>query len=499
MVMNHFLEFLKDNFAFRSWTQMTTGVLKDCELWSTVKRGKFYSIPENELIQQIYKAFKPEIERLKRACAVERGTPPRIEVNGQRLPDTPSELLFGENFDEVNRTLVGVLALRWITNNDYDRFTRGQPDNLKLTIDSFKWLRQYFGSALVSPEDIFALVLAMVVNDLGKDPNLAYDLLAETDKPLFNANHDTILLESARAGLVPCLDYLDAGYKAAVMLGLELGSELNAGQLAQAENVPVNLEGLLVMKGNERAFNLKFMEQILDVAGAQGHIFADGIKNLIEPVFQAFKTVHQVSLSIIKDDCSLRDGYDQILTKRGELLEEKGFRKLSVKSREDRALLRLLTMGRTATLEQAELFDRAFGALGPDYKPMLIHGLNIDAIEVDETAVVPYYMPAMLQETLRSTRGTSNQTEALTSLMRYLARVLRWTDEETNDLPSIQESATWPGVKLYPVQSRVFERNMTQARDTITSPDFIKDPSILDALPPPPGHLLQRRRTSSSV
>ena len=61
-------------------------------------------------------------------------------------------------------------------------------------------------------------------------------------------------------------------------------------------------------------------------------------------------------------------------------------------------------MGRTATLEQAELFDNAFGALTPYYKLMLIDGLNIDAIEVNETAVVPYYMPAMIQETLRNTR-----------------------------------------------------------------------------------------------
>lgn len=469
------------------------GALDDLELWSTIESGRFFSIPQQDLIRQIYQAFRSEIDRLKCADAIERQTPPRIEHIAGRLPRSPSEILFDENFDEVNRTFVGILALRWLVNDDYRQFTRGQPDEARLTLESFRWLRNYFHANLNTSADLFSLILSMVVNDLGKDPALATDYHDRTNQALNGANHDVILLEAAREGMVPCLQYLDEPNRVDIMLGLELGSELNAAQLAQAENVPVNLEGLLIMQGNERAFNIKFMEQILDVAGAAGHIFADGIKNMIEPVFQAFKTVHEVSLLIIRGQCDLREGYNRILTRRGELLEQQGFRSLCVDKPDHRALLRLLTMGRTATLQQAQLFDDAFGDLDEENRKLLIDGLNIDAIEDNETAVVPYYMPAMIAETLRSTRDSENQRAALTSLMRYLARVLKW-DESAIPPLHIPERA---GDQQK--EGRVFERNTSAARVTISSPEFRVNPKVLDNLELPQGHLLSRRRASQSV
>jgi len=490
---------------------MPPGALEKHDLWSTIRDGRFYTIPEDQLLRQIYQAFEPETERLKGAFAVERNTPPRIELNGESVPRTPSQILFGEDFDEVNRTYLGILALRWLVNSDYARFTRGQADEVRLTEGSFRWLREYFTDHLQTPTDLFTLVLSMVVNDLGKDPSLVHDHLKQANFSLLGSNHDTILLEAARAGLVRCLEYLDDEQKGKVMLGLELGSELNAGQLAQAENVPVNLSGLLVMQDHEPAFHLKFMEQMLDVAGAAGHVFADGSKNLIEPVFQAFKTVLDVSLCIIRNECTLREGYDQVLSKRGSLLEDNGFRHLSVANPEERALLRLLTMGRAATFKQAKLFDNAFNNLEQRQKRLLIDGLNIDAIKDTETAVIPYYMPAMIAETLRSTRGSGKEQEALAALMRYLARVLHWTPEDDDtQLPILKEgkAATWPPqlqihippTPAYPMkEGRVFERNMTKARETISSPGFKTNPSVLDDLPPPEAYLLQRRRTSYSV
>lgn len=484
---------------------MPRGRLEDRELWSSIVSGSFWYIPEDELVRQIYAAFRTETNRLKSAYAIERNTPPPISINDDPLPRTPSEILFDEDFDEVNRTYVGILALRWVWTNNYERFTKGQVEEVKLTRKSFKWLRTYFQENLKTPMDILSIVLAMVVNDLGKDPSLVDDHFSQTQTDLAGSNHDLILLEAARAGMIPSLDYLDESHRQDVMLGLELGSELNAGQLAQAENVPVNLEGLLAMQGNERAFNLKFIEQILDVAGAAGHVFSDGIKNLIEPVFQAFKTVHEVSLCIIRRECSLRQGYDQVLSKRAALLQEEGFRRLNVEIPEQRAFLRLLTMGRAATLEQAQLFDAAFDDLDLLHKQLLVEGLNIDAINDNETAVIPYYMPAMIAETIRNTRDSGKEQEALTSLMRYLSRVLKWTDEDPTLLSPLRENTTisWPPpprLQLQiPKEGRVFERNMSRARETISSPQFKEDPRVLDMLPPPEGHLLSRRRTSQSV
>lgn len=490
---------------------MTTNPMQKSSLQVAIEQGHFYHVDYVTLVRLVGDAFPDELERLKNADAVERESPPNENgLNGEHRPPTPSQILYAQNFDEINRTLVGVLALRWIHNNDYETFTHCQPEHVRLQKDSFRWLRKLFEKHIHGPDDLFALVMSMVINDLGKDPNLEEDYYGQTRSDMRNLsgmNHDMILLEAAKIGMVPCLEWLQQPQRDNVMRGLELGSELNAGQLAQAENVPINLEGLLHMRGHEHAFELKFMEQILDVAGASGHGDASCAKKLIEPVFQAFKVVHEVALEIIQADVHdgynydkvLRDGYDKVLTKRAELLQNKGFRRLTVHNDEQRALLRLLTMGRTSDAEQAELFTSAFEGLAPEDKQHLVEGLNIDGNE-GERAVIPYYMPAMLSEVLENTKDKpySHRQDSLRSVMRYLGRVL----EGEGNHPGLQFSVLHPLPEHTEFQSPpgiVIERNVMKARETISSPAFMKDPTVLDRLEIPHGQILQRRRTSQSM
>lgn len=467
---------------------MTTHNSPKCSLQETIEQGRFWEVDDATLVWLVHDAFPGELERLKSAYAVERQSPPKDDELAN-LP-TPSEILYQENFDEVNRTLVGVLALRWIHNGQYDIFTRCQPEAVKLQRDSFEWLQQLFNHGIRHDGDLYPLVLSMVINDLGKDPNLEEDVYGV----IGGINHDLILLEAVHMGMVPCLEELEPSQQVDVMLGLELGSELNAGQLAQAENVPINLEGLIRMRGHEHAFDLKFMEQILDVAGSAGHGDATCAKKLIEPVFQAFKVVHEVALEIIEEKSTLRAGYDKVLTKRSVMLhdEKQWDRELSVNDKIERALLRLLTMGRTADKEQAELFYNAFHELEREDLEHLVEGLNIDGNE-GERAVIPYYMPAMLSEVLENTKDEplSNKKDALQSLMRYLGRVLH---EESHHVPVITEEI---GASIKP--GIVIERNVMKARETINSKKFKEDPSVLDTLEVPKGQILQRRRTSQSM
>jgi hypothetical protein len=453
-------------------------------LRDTINQNKFYSLSDEEILRQIHHAFQPELERLKDAYSMQEPGSPTNGLSHQKWTSkpTPSQLLYGENHDEVNRTLVGVLALRWIINNDYDTFVGGQPASVRLHRESFDWLRKLFQDGIKSPDDLFALVTAMIINDLGKDSSLEDDYFAKTGESVQGMNHDMVLFEAAKAGMVPSLERLDPPYREDVMLGLELGSELNAGQLAQAENVIGSLEGLLLMRGHERAFELKFMEQLLDVAGAAGHSDATCAKKMIEPVFKGFQTVYEVALDIISGRSSLREGYDKVLEGRGDMLKQKGFRGLSVKIPEERALLRLLTMGRTADREQAELFYKTFYSLPESTRQELVNGLNVDGYN-DGKAILPYYMPAMLSEGLENTKTPSqaSKQKALSSLMRFLARVLEGTKPD-------------PGA-----DGVVIERNLMYARDTIASEHFRNDPSVLDTIPIPKGEVLRRRRTSTST
>src|SRR5690554_1539272 len=130
------------------------------------------TISDTEFLHLVHDDFSPELERLKRAYSASSTGIPRPAT------PSPSHILYGEAFPEVNRTLVGVLALLWIHNGQYDAFVATQPDGVKLTRESFSWLGSFFASALAGPSGFYALLASMVINDLGKDPHLAQDCLA---------------------------------------------------------------------------------------------------------------------------------------------------------------------------------------------------------------------------------------------------------------------------------------------------------------------------------
>lgn len=470
-----------------------------CELIDTIEGDRFFQIDEAILLNQVQDAFPSELERLKSASVSER---PKSDVQAQR--PSPSMRIYGKEYDEVNRTLTGLLSLRWIWNNEYDQFTKGQREDRRLTRPSFDWLRELFRRNLHDSEDLELLVISMVINDLGKDPSLVREVvdLFERDGRHFsqNQNHDAVLYEATNLGIIDCLKSLNDQQMEELKLGLALGAELNAGQLAQAESVPINLEFLQDMKGKEHAFEMKFMEQMLDVAGAHGHVNSDGAVNLTQPVFDTFQTVHDVSVKIISHDMALREAYDQVLKRRNRLLVNVGFRRLSVGQVEDRALLRLLTMGRTVDRDQAELFAEAFEDLDDKNRRTLIEGLNING-DVNERAVLPYYMPAVLADVLQTTESCTKpeRRRALTSIMRYLAKVYEQspkadvvvTGGDSPSTPTSSSSEAVPGV--------VVEHNMMIVRNVIKSADFAKNPDQLDDLDIPPAQQLQRRRTSHSL
>lgn len=475
------------------------------DLIDTIKHRKFFKIDESLLLTQVKDAFATELDRLKSAAVSER---PTGHLRAQ-VP-SPSMRLYGQEYDEINRTLTGLLCLRWIYNNEYDRFTNNQQEHRRLTRSSFNWLRDYFRQNLRNTDDVQLLVISMIINDLGKDPNLEREVaqyFTEQGQHMPDQNHDSLLYEAANAGMINCLAFLEESQIEELKLGLALGAELNAGQLAQAESVPINLEFLQEMQGQEHAFEMKFMEQMLDVAGALGHINSDGAMNLTQPVFETFQTVHDVSVKIISEDMSLRDAYDQVLKKRNKLLVNVGFRRLSVTQDRDRALLRLLTMGRTVDKEQAELFAEAFEQLDDRNRSSLVKGLNIDG-NVNERAVLPYYMPAVLADTLANTKSCSkdDRRRALASLMRYLAKVFEQSPKADIDDPASSSPIT-PSSPFStstagggaPIPGIVIEHNMMKAREVINSANFPLNPDQLDDLDIPPAQPLQRRRTSHSL
>ena len=429
-----------------------------------IGRAKLFTLNDLDAVKLFGTTFAPELNSLKNAAPTVESSP--IKTTEEFGP-FPSQLLFQEDYAEVNRTIVGMLALKWLVSGDYDAFTGQQFPAAKLRRESFDQLRELFMSGLETEDDVYALLVATVVNDLGKDPEMPEKAAQFLQEYPPNPNHDMVVYIAAKHGMLPLINESEgtASHRR-LMQGLLFGSEVNIAQLAQAESAPGTLKHVKeIMAGQEHAFTLKFMELILDVAGADGHHDARCAKPMIEPVFQGYMVARQALMNIVQEKCSARGGYDQVLSHRGRLLATDGFTVLSVQDPYERALLRLMTMGRTTTKEQASWFDQAFRSLAYKVRRALSDGLNVDGID-DGVAIVPYYMPALFSETLKTTSKSSKDVKvaALASLMRFLARIYAGT------IPV-------PGAR-----GEVIECSVAFAQSAVKSQDFKNNPTILDDL-----------------
>ena len=284
-----------------------------------------------------------------------------------------------------------------------------------------------------------------------------------------------ILLQAVKADMVPCVKRLSSKGQTHLLLGITLSADFNFGQLAQAENAPASLSGLLFMRSHLRAFSLRFLEQILDVAGAAGHMDHTCAAKLVEPIYRAYHNVHDVAQAIISRTLSLRQGYDMILTRRNDLLTKNiGFRKHNINLPADRALLRLLCMASASDIRTVSLYHKVYMiTLDKHTRDRLIMSLNFDGSAANP-AVQPTYMPAMLLRGLRNTDPaaypdtltflTPQKQNALTALLRYLARVLDLSGEEK---PIIMEGRV----------VTVVERNVLGTlKDVLGSEEWRRDP-----------------------
>ncbi|KAM6519041.1 hypothetical protein FALCPG4_012695 [Fusarium falciforme] len=441
---------------------------------SPVTAETFFCISDTQVIELIGEGFSGELARLTRAYSI------RDQAFTVPTTPSPSRILYQAEYDEVNRTIVAVLALRWIYNNDYASFVGAQPEAIRLTRASFDWVRGRLADALSEPTDLHTLITLVLINDLGKDAQLATDYLSRTGKDISTLNHDAILLRAAEAGMVPCLEKISSQQRKQIMASLEVGSEFNFGQFAQAEDAPACIARLQQAETDKHVFDMHFAEQLLDVSGAAGHMDWTCAKKLIEPILDAYRNVYGVALQVLAGQLEPQAARDVILVRRARKLEAKGFRQLSTQEPSERALMRLLCLGGVVDLETAELYGEVWDSFVSHERygaGSLIHTLNLGGSEA-EPAVQPTYMPALLAQALAGEgpgggrpKTRIEQRMALESAMRYLDRVM---SVDPGGLTGLSGKAI------------VVERNVVDVvKGVMQSRQFRDDPSVLDTVDVP--------------
>ncbi|KAF7596669.1 hypothetical protein BBP40_000591 [Aspergillus hancockii] len=444
-----------------NWLGRVKNLNRRSQLVAIIQRGELQNLSDSEAVKLLRKQFRDEFQRLQRVPdnpELGDGGDPKGSLDGRDL--TPSRLLFHEDFPEVNRTVVNFLALKWLLEDNYETFTAYQPPPVRLSEVTFRKFRDMARGILVGPDEILSLVVSLVLGDIGKDPELER-WVKERDGQ--KRHHDLVLFRAIELGLFSKpLGLLPKPRRDDVVLGMKVGAALNIPQLTQGENVPGSLRGILRLKENEKAFKFKYLEVMLDVSGAGGHLDARGANRMIEPVCQSFLLAFPVLQNVIAEKLSVRNAYDQVLENRGKILADKGFPALSTNDANERAFLRLCAMGRVVDEPLARLFDQAFNTLPGPTKQQLVDGLNVDGDE-DGEAIILYYMPAIFAEGLRVIRGAPDrkQVEVIRSLMSFMARSYNGTGPNTGR----------PGI---------VERDVSPAKEIVRSDRFIQNPDILD-------------------
>ena len=442
-------------------------------IFTNIADGSFPSLTDLEAIRLVGITFT-ELKWLQDATpTIESSDSDPIGALGTD-DMTPSYTLYGREYPEVNRTLVSVLSMKWLLAEDYESFTRTQDPGVKLTLDSFRRLRNLLITSCPDAETIHALLTAIVVNDLGKNGQLASLVPAEDSVPdavqVSPRNHDDVVYAAAAEHLLPSLEMMEPSLHADLLLGLDFGRMLNIAQFPQAECVTANLEAVSMLRGRDRAFALKFMEVILDVAGAGGHIDARCAVQMTEPVFQAYILVREKLADIASGKITPRQGYDCVLRARMDLLQEAGFTTtLSIDDPADRAQIRLLALGRVVNAEKAGHFLMAFHGLAPETRRSLVDALNVDGVD-GQPAIVFSYAPALISKVLENAHSAESKVLALSALMRFLARI-------NNDFKANHHRQQ--------SEATVKDINLSFAQEIVKSHQFCDNPSLLDDIPIP--------------
>ncbi len=311
---------------------------------------------------------------------------PELQPAGGATPSASlSEQLFGQKHIELDRSLVGILLLKWVLTRNYKAFVTPQNAAVRLTRKNFEHLARYTKKILLSPERIDAMIAYMAINDLGKVRSVVSEVQKRSG--LVDVDHDSILLKALETmpEIAPSFQRLSGANRHIMMRGL--GAKFNVGQFLQAENVPASLTGLKPLDKEELDFYL--LHALVDIGGAAGHVTHKGSIVMTNPTYEGFKMALAALAGLVKGKTEA-EVYDNFLAAKGESLD------LWANNPKYKAIVRLLCMLRVSDQDTVKNTAKIFESLPENAQAILIKELNISGLEEDEQAVLPYYAPAFL-------------------------------------------------------------------------------------------------------
>jgi len=324
---------------------------------------------------------------------------------------TVGEVLFegktAEELVEVNRTLVGVMALHWLYNGQYEQFTECQSGSHTLTPETFGKLHYYVRGVIGEPGDpeaiarFRAMEYLIVINDLGKVQEVVEEVERRSDK--VEVDHDKVLLKVLEqypelAASLARIGEQGFGERELRLIVDGLRTDFNVPQLMQLESVAASLRGIEGVP--QDAIDFWMVHALADLAGGMGAQAQNGSLTVDEPTGQNFLLAAE---SVRSENRTAEGVYNQY---REGLAQRLGINLEPAATRQ--AVTRWCGMLRTPDGAEAGQVTRAFISLPPSVKSILERELNISGLE-NRQALLLYYLPALVRN-VRSFAITAGET-----------------------------------------------------------------------------------------
>jgi hypothetical protein len=306
---------------------------------------------------------------------------------------------------EADRTFLGLLTLKWVLTDRYDKFTSLQSMPQRLRRGSFNKLRRYTTRIISSDADLEFCLYSLTCNDLGKTL-----FLVEQHQKIIGQdadNHDLLLyrLTQKMPDLFPAFQSrLTPAQQHSYLAGL--GADLNLGQFVQGENLPVNLAGMQALDAKSR--ELRLVCELFDFAGVTGHLNAEGSISMREDNYLAFSAAIAELTAL-----PLPQAYQRYIHYRGTLTG------IDMSTEDGYALGRLTALSRSFTSDQGAALQTVWRGLPPEQKTVLSGELN-ETGDNGRKGILLYYAPALIANAIAA---TGNYTAGLKYSLPILAQV----------------------------------------------------------------------------
>ncbi|MBR2704809.1 MAG: hypothetical protein IKE91_05000 [Clostridia bacterium] len=291
---------------------------------------------------------------------------------------------------EYKRTWCSVELLRFVLDGNYDAFCECQSVDVRITPESFAKVREFVKSVLKNEEDEKAMAYYLIINDLGKIGDFVQKIKDELG--FESVDHDMILFEGLKANpeLSPSFAALDEKYRNLILAGLK--ANFNMGQFVQSECFPANL---IPLKDVEKdALDFYLIHVLFDIAGAAGHVKSNGSLVFNEVYTNRFYWALESIRAMCDGEMTAARAYDEYLIK---TMEYFGLY-VSLISEESMVIAKLLNLIRVTNHDEAKQVEKAFYDLPTYTRENLAKELT--ATGIDDSAILLYYLPAMLQNAL---------------------------------------------------------------------------------------------------